>query len=360
MRKLLAITLITLLFTQWNCFAEEYELKLLTNSPSFSQIVGINSSLQAIGTKEVIAGPITSMQQFFFDGKQETEIPKLADFTNVEAEALSDTGLVVGFCSRGIGHPQGSMRAFVWQAGNKNVIALPLPEGDSTSHAQDISADGTTITGYSVGSNPPRMRPCVWTNSDGTWKANTLSVIIDENPFVQAGQVLVRPDGKIVVACITEKKINEFTYDSSLFFWELKDGLWERRRVSEEQFKLQDINESSTIVGSIAQEKGPRAVRITSEGEITKIDLLTGDESNVACGINKLGDIVGFSDDPHGGEGGPQAFIFRNDKLMEMPLPDDTVDSAALCINNDGVIGGFIYRETEPETVTSGFIATKK
>ena len=44
------------------------------------------------------------------------------------------------------------------------------------------------------------------------------------------------------------------------------------------------------------------------------LELLPGDENSSALDVNNRGSVVGFSDDPRGPTGGPQAFIWTGGK----------------------------------------------
>ncbi|MEO8269850.1 MAG: hypothetical protein ABI557_09020, partial [Aureliella sp.] len=132
----------------------QFALDILDNSPTFSQALAINSTGQMIGFREVAdeAGTTFSQEPFFFDGEQTTRVPLLDDYSNIEVRALSDNGLVVGYASRRMGHPQGSVTGFVWDSKTGEMVRL-MPAGmDVTCHAQSISAAGDRITGYTAGS----------------------------------------------------------------------------------------------------------------------------------------------------------------------------------------------------------------
>ena len=64
------------------------------------------------------------------------------------------------------------------------------------------------------------------------------------------------------------------------------------------------------------------------------------DISGEASDINNQGIVVGFSDDPPGPEGGPQAFTWQNGKTRPLEIPGENVFSMALGINDHGQIVG--------------------
>ena len=350
--------------TAYSQDADDYELRIIANSTTFSQAIAINSKLEILGNREVTEGDVGTLKSYFRSGEEDFEITSPKDFTNVEPQALSDTGVVVGYVSRPVGNPDGSLRGFYWDSKAKIITLLePLPT-DTAGHAQDISADGKRITGYSTGSEPPRIRPCVWQWNEESLKyvPEELPTLVANNPFLQASQVIISPNGNRIAASITEKQISAFIFDSSLFAWERsKDGKWERQKLSDEQPKLKDMNDDGIIVGSTSGELKPRACKIDREGKFEIMELLEGDESNVAYGINNAGTIVGMSDDPHGPEGAPRAFIMENGKVKPLRLlRGSESESSAMAINQDGAIAGFMYKEAGENAAVVTFVRIKK
>ncbi|MDX1926659.1 MAG: hypothetical protein SFV81_09080 [Pirellulaceae bacterium] len=343
--------------------ADEYELKMIDNSKTFSQAIAINAKCEVVGAREVMEGPAIGLKTYFRSTDTDVQLNPPKGFTNLEPQALSDTGLVVGYVSRPAGNANGSLRGFVWNSKTDEMSLLePLPT-DIGSHGQDVSADGKRITGYSTGHTPARMRPCVWEwkEDSKTYVPKELSSIIPNNPYLQSGQVIISPNGKRIVACITEEQLEEFMFDSSLYVWECSEaGEWQRKKLSDEQPKLKDMNDQGTIVGVTTGKMAGRACVIDPSGKIELIELLPGDETNVAYGINNAGTVVGMSDDPHGGEGGPQAFIWRNGVVEPLKLFKSTVDSSALAINQDGAIAGFMLKDANEESAIVSFIRTVK
>lgn len=327
-----------------NVDASGYRLKVLDNSATLSQAARINAVGHVIGVREVMNEDKTIYRQqvFFSDGQQSIDIPLLEEFTNTSVAALSDNDRVVGYASRPMGHPDGSLTAIVWDAATRKLTNLGCFEGDETSHAQDISADGTRITGYTTGSNPARMRPCVWdyAAAEDDWNCQLLPAREDYNPFLQASSVLVSPDGKTIAACITENRDASGNIDNALYMWELKDESWQKRKLSDDYLRLSDLNNSGVIVGEVTSGVNRVPVRVSAEGEFLQIDLLADDVAGVAHGINEAGIIVGQSDDPSGPEGGPQAFIWQNGETKPLELLESTEFSAALGINDNLQVAG--------------------
>jgi probable HAF family extracellular repeat protein len=329
---------------------EPYELDLVQNSATISQAVAINRQGDVLGIKEVTEKDITRQVAFYRSAQgDEILVPKLPDYTNNAPEALSDSGLVVGLASRTFLHPEGSLAAFAWDSTRGKIVQLPKPEGDTGAYAHDVSADGTRVTGYCVGANPARQRPCLWyrTSEPDGWQVRVLETIEPMNPFLQTSRVVISPDGKRIAASVTVKHLSPIAVDSSLMFWEEKDSDWIRRPVCDEQPKLRDINDEGVVVGSALQDNQTRACLIRPDGKLEWIEPLPGDHSNVATGISRNGLVVGYSDDPPGQDGGSTAFIYVDGKVRPLEMPLSVVDSAALAINADGIIAGYLIRMTE-------------
>ncbi|MFN9418355.1 MAG: hypothetical protein ACK56W_01010 [Pirellula sp.] len=338
--------------------AQPDNLEVLRHSKTLCYVTGINQNRDVIGIRE-IAEPEYLRQSPFFQasGKKPVDFPKLDGYTNLEAETLSDTGLVVGYASRAEAKP-GKTTAFVWDSNTGKILDLgPLPT-DFNAHAQDISSDGKRITGYSLGANPARLRPCLWeyTEQAKQWVAQELPSIDPLNPFLQVGRVVISPNGKFIAGSIAVKHYSESIVDSSLMIWQQNGNIWERRLIHDDQPKLKDINDKGVMVGSIPQDGIARACIVTPDGKLEKIDLLEGDVSNVATGINNAGVVVGFSDDPLGGDGGSVAFILKEGKVQPLNLGESVVNSSALCINDEGFIAGYLIRDAGDEAPLMGFI----
>ena len=338
--------------------AQDFEVRMIANSKTLSQAVAINSSLEVIGTREVLDGPISTFNGYFRTNDTDVaiEIPK--GYTTLEPCALSDNGVVTGHVGRSFTMGK-SLLGFVWNSRSKKLMLLEPLESDNVCQAQDISADGKFITGYSTGSNPPRTRPCVWelTDNDKVPVARELPSIILNNPFLQGGRVIISPDGKRIAACISEKQFSPVDFDSSLFIWDRsEDGSWTRRKVSEEQPKLKDMNNAGTMVGTVRLNGFHRACVVSLAGELSLIDLLPGDESNEAYGINESEMVIGLSDDPIGGTGGPTAFVFKAGVVSPLTMPKQTLHSVALGITDSGAICGYLSQDTEEDVGAVGFI----
>jgi uncharacterized membrane protein len=331
------------------------ELEIFRNSESISQAIAINKQGSVIGTREVAedAGATLRMIPFYIGtaGKKDIGVPK--SYTNFEVVGLSDTELVIGYATRPLKHKDGSLIGAVWNAMTGEFALLPLAEGDVANQAQDISADGKRITGYTTG--PMRMRPALWELDEKTqnWKMTVLPTLHEQNPYLMSGQLMISPNGKKIAGCCTERFRSDGLPDSSLFLWTEKDaGQWERIRLSEEQIYLRGINDHGEMAGSLlGANEGRQPCYVSPAGELTRLSLLPDDASGEAKDISNASVIVGFSDDPPGLEGGPELCIWSKDGKAKRLGESGASYGMILGINESGQMAGMI--EVSPETKDS-------
>ena len=358
---------------------EGFSVRMFDNSPTFSVVTAINSHGAVIGLREQIDAKTQVGGQigFYRNGTTERAVPILEGYTNTEIQALSDTGMVVGYASRPIGNPRGSITAVAWDSSTGKITDLGKPMGDTGSHAQDICADGTRITGYASGSNPARLRPCVWTwnREQATWDVSVLPTMYEYNPFLMTSNVLISPDGQRIAACIVSQQLPGGGFEYEVHVWQQdQDQAWVNRKVCAKEFRLKDINNRGMIVGAVnpttSNNISLRPCWVDEQGALHLIKLFPGDVSGEALGIDESGTVVGFSDDPPGPDGGPQAFIYRDGLTKQLELPPQTHFSSAQAINSHGQIGGMMdvtippankqEPNSEPIVKTLGFVWTPK
>jgi uncharacterized membrane protein len=322
----------------------QVELEIVVNSETFSQASAINSVGSIIGTREVVGEnvAIISQKSFYFGDLGHKDMPLPETYTNVEATGISDTDLVIGYAARAIGHPKGNLDGVAWDPKTDQIAILPRAEGDSACQAQSINSDGTMIAGYSTG--PARLRPVVWTKGKDTavWEVTVLPTAHENNPYLMSGHLRVTPDGTCLAGCCTEAFLPNNVIDSSLYFWTKNDqGEWKQRQVSEKQIYIKGFNNKRQIAGVIRELSGKTfPCLFNDKGEETKLSLLPGDETGEARAINHESVIVGFSDDPHGPEGGPEPCSWSVDGKVAAvklgPSPYGTIHG----INDAGQMAG--------------------
>ena len=326
-----------------------YRLRLIDQSDTVTQGLAINIRGDLVGRREYSDRIGLATIPFYLVGGIHYEPKLLPSFTNIEVEGLSDTGLVVGYTSRAPVADGGSLLAYVWSPDGEIKELSPV-KGDVSSHAHDVDSAGTRITGYSIGRNPPRIRPCLWEldRSTATWTCRELPVRNPYNPFLMTSRVLISPDGQTVVACVTKslslvsgslhRVVNE------LVAWQTWEGAWVRVPRHHHNFRLRDVNDDGVVVGTCTYERRNRACTVSADNKLTLIDLLPGDDSNEAHAVSADGTIVGFSDPPPGPDGGPTAFIASEGHVAQLPLPITTAYSAALGMSESGDVCGYLQQ----------------
>jgi uncharacterized membrane protein len=356
---------------------DSFTLKIYDQSETLNRIVAVNASGAVLGMREDVSddGGFFNAVYFYDDGKTSTDIAIPEGYTNIDLTALSDSGIAIGYASREIGHVDGSLTALLWDSKTKVSTNLGKMPDDNASQAQGISADGKRIVGYSTGSDPMRLRPCVWDWNEVSqaWDVRALPTLEEFNPYLMSGGAIVSPNGNRIAACATEAFLENGIVDSSLFVWDLKDGQWTRTKVCDDQMRLHAMNDGGIMAGDINDVRGRLPCRIDLEGNVTRLGLLPGDVAGEAWGIDPRGVIVGLSDDPHGPEGGPQACVWKEGKESPLPLPDGCLFGMAVSINSKGQIAGMTDMpfsdklimnpetgEEEPLIKAVGFVWTAK
>lgn len=327
------------------------EFELFRNSSSMSQVVAINSQGSIVGTREIFEESGASLRSvpFYAGIHGMKDIPVPDGFSNLEVVSISDNDLVIGYATRRK-NPDGALRGVVWNSNSDQFTFLPRADGDDVNHAQDISADGKRITGYTTG--PNRLRPALWKRdeSSGEWLITVLSSEYDDNPFLMSGQLRISPNGKWIAGCCTEEFLPDGTIDSALFLWnENESGEWERKKLSREPMYLRGINDLGEMIGSINGPKGERRpCFVAPSGVLVLLELLPNDVSGQANDINNSSVIVGFSDDPIGGEGGPEPCVWSKDGKAKRFAHSGILYGTILGVNDSGQMVGAI--EVSPDT----------
>ena len=327
-----------------------YQLQVMDNSDTISQAIAINAHGHVLGIRETLSKTkgVFKNYHFFDDGQKSIDLPQLEGFTNSEVEALSDTGIAVGYASRALGNPEGTLTALLWDTKANKLLKLPHIEGDLVSHAQDISADGKRIVGYSTGNDPERLRPCLWEFSEGEekWVATALPSKLAYNPYTMSSSVKISPDGKTIVGCATSSMEGR-TLDSDLYVWKQdEESQWQQKLLHEEQIYVGDVNDAGYVVGDASdRKKGTRIPCVIAPGgERSDLEMFDGTVSGKAYDINNQGLVIGICDDPQGPEGGPHPFVYNVDandgKLSPVKLPAENLYCIVQAINESGQIAG--------------------
>jgi len=325
--------------------------QLVDNSASSSQVIDMNEHGQFVGIRDVpLAGIGLQSEPFVFVDGQARAVPTPAGFTNLMPEAISNNRCVVGYASRVISHPEGSLRGFVYRVTEDEIVVLPPLDGHHGCHAVDVNDEGTMVVGYSTGRDPATMLPCVWHWKQGEWRPKALTTLHQFNPFLLTSRVVISGDGQRIAACITvaENPESANPYISHLYEWAwTEDGQWHMQPRAEFGVRLGAINNHAVIVGSCQLDRQRRAFVAEPDRPLRILDLLEGDVKAEAMDVNNHGQVVGYSDDPPGPEGGPQAFTWSDGHLAPVEFPRSTAFSWAAAVNDSGQIAGFVERTVE-------------
>ncbi len=328
------------------------KLEMFTNSPGFCEVTGLNRAGWVLGRREM-AGPGTLTLTPFLrkDGRDES-IPIPDDFTNVEVLGLSDSGHLVGFATRPLGHPQGNQRAVVWDANSASSVLLPLADGYRGSCAFDISQDGCHAVGFLLGRDPARLKPCRWDRADETWSCAELESPYEYNPLLSSAQVAISDDGRWLAASLVTELNAAGQRRYGLFTWQRQaDESWQRRQRTDRAVHLGDINNQGLVVGRVL-ERGQRRAFVAAVDEPEQLlPLPEGRVSSYATDVNQHGQVVGVAEDPPGPEGVMSAFLWQSGRLQPLGLPADVEMSTANTITDEGRVGGLLQRASDdPES----------
>jgi probable HAF family extracellular repeat protein len=269
------------------------------------------------------------------------EVPVLKGYSAAFAEGLSArNGVVVGRSARG-SSSEGDLQAFAWRPATGELEGLGFLPGDIGSSATSVSADGKTVVGCSIG--PKGVRPCVWKNT-GKWECTELSALFTDNPLLGGTGLQVSPDGTKIVGSLTFKIIIVGRlYESHLYQWDLdKEGKWTRKEIAMGGVAT-GVNDKGMACGYYLDQDGERSfVVIPGEG-LKPIGSLAKDEPSRARAINNSGVVVG-----HSGESGYEnAYVWSDGAMKRLKMPEKTILSAALAINEKGQIAGYLGGEDD-------------
>ncbi|MBV8487696.1 MAG: hypothetical protein JO161_05410, partial [Planctomycetaceae bacterium] len=124
---------------------------------------GINGRGEIVGFQWVEKTPgVFEQAPFFSTGKTISYLPTLPGYTASFPSAVSDSGAVVGRCSKPTDFRTFVPllnQAFLWDA-KGGIRGLGVIENDTASLATDIATNGRRVSGISVG--PNRIRACIW------------------------------------------------------------------------------------------------------------------------------------------------------------------------------------------------------
>lgn len=205
-----------------------------------------------------------------------------------QANGISQDGLVI------VG--EDNFRPFRWSA-TDGVTDLGIFEGDMVGAAQDTSADGAVVVGYSRNTNNGQSRAFRWTAQDGK----------DHIGGIYGFAYGVSADGTIVVGS-----------NNGLAFRWTQDGGAESLGAlpgGTNSFAYDISADGTTIVGSSASTDGRYAFRWTEQDQMVSLGVLEGGVESYAYGVSGDGSVVvGYSETT---EGDYRAFLWRSGAMQD-------------------------------------------
>lgn len=346
--------LLLIIVSSAHCAAEPALLRF-SQSPGWSGVLDCNQQGLILGEHEVAEPAIgLSLQPLLRRGDVDLPLPIPESFTHIEVSRVSENGLVIGFATRPIGHPQGNQQACVWYSQTGQVQLLDTPDGYRGSSAFDIDAAGLTASGYVVGRDPPRLSPCIWQRSGALWRCMLLAAPQAYNPLLTSAHVVISDDGqRIAASLVVESGGGDLPpFINHLFTWERADeGAWNRRLLTDRAVHLANINNRGVVAGRVTVDGQRKAFVYHPQCGPRVLSPLPGDASCEATDVNNQDTVVGWSDPPRGPAGGPRAFVWRDDQLSQLPLPPEAKYSTAKTITDDHRVGGSLHWEDKDAEV---------
>jgi len=308
--------------------------------------IGLNSAGDLLAfrwTPENGDENVLEQAPMLFEAKtaKETRIPLLKGYTATLPAALSDTRVVVGRASRPSVNNAGQRLpfpgvAFVWdeKSGIRSLGALP---DDTLSHADSISADGTIVTGISIG--PNRVRACVWQRKGDTWVIKPLP---QETLHLNSQKIAISPNGKYAVG-VDGRKPTLWTHGT--------DGTWTRETIGDTDSMItRAVNDNAFVAGFRFEQDAQTSKNALIWSRETGMKVIEKPKGYVYAelsAINNRNVAVGFVDGPHGSEIGPNACVTENGRLRI--FPEHPEFSAATAIDDQGNVGGTFEEKEQVE-----------
>jgi probable HAF family extracellular repeat protein len=335
--KVCAVLLLTFFVSSLD--AADGDLQVLLKGPKNSSARAINIAGSTIGFR-VIDGRdgATDESPFYASKGKIKEVPRLASYTTAFPTSISDTELVVGFCSKPMkefGNPGHlNLQAFVWNTETGALIALPVLTGHERCMAFGISAKGSRISGVCGGAGI--VTACVWEKGATGWECKALPGTANSPLLVTSG-ANISPDGNSICGVNGVQPVR----------WTRQpDGSWSVKVLMENDLFLpKAVNDSGNVVGYRRTDNKSGnylAVIWTAKDGLKEIGLLPNTHSSQALAINNAGIVVGVSEEP-GRSGGPQGFVYQDGKLSSLGIPKVVV-SHAYAISEKGQIAGYCGR----------------
>jgi probable HAF family extracellular repeat protein len=188
------------------------------------------------------------------------------------AEAINDRGQIVGAGGTASG-------AFLWESGV--VIGLALPPGMRSAQALDINAGGS-IVGVGIDASN-QVHPVRWKAPDQPELLNT--------GLDCCGEARTINDDGVVAGAVGRGAGGS----NHAVVWDVNDQLHPIQTIVGGESFAWDINASGEVVGQWNGPTHQQAFRYTAATGMVLLNGLNNGQQSVAIGINRSGQIVGWS-----------------------------------------------------------------
>jgi hypothetical protein len=322
------------------------ELMTFRNSPAISEVISLNDRGMILGRRELmLEAGLLSMESYLRVDGRDGPVPVPDEFTHVEPRVITPSGHVVGFATRPADDPRGNQRAWVWAVTEAVPELLPLPRGFRGSCGLGATRDARRVIGYVLGSDPPRLQPCVWQREESGWSCELLPVIEAYNPLLASAHVKISDQGEVVAASLVTGRSPDGILEYDLFRWQRQpSGEWRRQIVYDQAVHLGDVNDRGMIVGRVLYEGRKRPFVYDPVMGPQLLDLPPGRASGEATDVNRHGQVVGVCEDPPGPEGTTSAFLWYQGQWADLPFGVEVAASTANVITDEGRVGGLLVR----------------
>jgi probable HAF family extracellular repeat protein len=261
---------------------------------------------------------------------------------SVEAEAISDSGLVAGFVQVGV-----CFHAALWRQGTwRELGALGTPPAldYSSSYAHDVNNRGQVVGNSATSITPESgvqvMHAYIWEESTGMRDLGVLGIY--RFCYTYNGQQYCYTSNNSDARAIND--LGQVVGTSSSAIGNGRAFLWENGSMIDlgiaNTGEDLDINNAGQIVGTASSrgflwENGV----VTSLGSLDSVLPYSG-----AAAISNHGDVVGWSYVPEDGHHYRRAFLWRDGVMRALPaLPGDNICEATGVNDRDQVIGTCMY-----------------
>jgi uncharacterized membrane protein len=336
----LLVTTLALFVGQQPAGEGQPPLLVIRPKPIGVEAVAINSRGDVIGfewVEEKEAPGVLSQLPILARGTTIHPMPLMEGYTATFPSDVSDEGLVVGWVSRPprMRRPGPQSQGVVWEVGT-DLKPLGTLEGDLASMATGVTADGKTITGYSLGR--ASRRPCSW---ERTPEGYRISVLPHQEPL-GSNVVVISPSGTHAAA----------VDGSRLCLWTREaDGGWAQEVIGEPGALVpRAVNDDGTVVGLRHDRDGhTHATFWTRETGVRTIPKPAPFVRSEAYAINRSGLVVGMIDGPRGSEIGPTGFVYdTKTHALRLITEGGASFTTATAINDAGQVSG-VFEEDEDD-----------